>query len=372
MSPRVASKNYYSVLGVARDADDADLKKAYRKLARMYHPDRNAGDKAAEERFKEVNEAYTVLSDPQKRAQYDRFGTVSGPASGGGEAGFGTIFEDLFEGFFGSGGGERGGRRTRQRRGNDLQYDLQISLEEAGEGLESKLQIPRQEMCETCRGTGAQPGSKPETCSACRGQGQVRFSQGFLTVARPCPQCGGEGQINRNPCKDCRGQGRQRRERLLNVTIPAGIEDGNQLRVSGEGEGGVHGGPPGDLYVVIHVKPHDIFVRRGADLLCELPLTFAQAALGAEVEVPVLRGRATLTIPAGTQPGQQLHLRGKGMPSLRGRNHGDAIYQVAIEVPTRLSSRQRELLEEFQQVSKDDSGPLLSGWLDRMKKLFGS
>ena len=365
----MAAKNYYSVLGVARDADDAELKKAYRKLARMYHPDRNPGDKAAEERFKEVNEAYTVLSDPDKRAQYDRFGTVTGP--GGGDPGFGTIFEDLFEGFFG-GGGERG-RRTRARRGEHLQYDLELTLEDAAAGIETKLQIPRHETCEGCRGTGAQPGTKPETCGSCRGQGQVRFSQGFLTVARPCPTCGGEGQILKTPCKDCRGVGRQRRERLLNVTIPAGVEDGNQLRLSGEGEAGAQGGPPGDLYVVIHIRPHEIFVRRGPDLLCELPLTFPQAALGAEVEVPVLGGRSTLTVPAGTQPGEQLRLRGKGMPQLRGRGHGDAVYQVAIEVPTRLTSRQRELLEEFHQLSKDDeSGPLLTSWLDRMKKLFGS
>jgi molecular chaperone DnaJ len=363
----VAGTNYYAILGVSREADEAELKRAYRKLARMHHPDRNPGDKAAEERFKEVSEAYTILSDPDKRAQYDRFGTVSGPAAG--DAGFGTIFEDLFEGFFG--GAERG-RRSRARRGEHLQYNLEITLEEAASGIETKLQIPRHETCDACRGAGAQPGSKPETCTSCRGQGQVRFSQGFLTVARPCPTCGGEGQILRNPCKECRGQGRQRKERLLNVTIPGGVEDGNQLRLSGEGEGGVNGGPPGDLYVVIHVKPHEIFLRRGPDLLCELPITFPQAALGSEVEVPVLGGRAMLTVPAGTQPGEQLRLRGKGVPHLRGRGHGDAVYQVVIEVPTRLTARQRELLEELHQSSKDDSGPLISGWLDRMKKLFGS
>jgi molecular chaperone DnaJ len=362
----VAGANYYGILGVSRDADEAELKRAYRKLARMHHPDRNPGDKAAEERFKEVSEAYTILSDPDKRAHYDRFGTAPGPASG--DAGFGTIFEDLFEGFF---GGERG-RRSHARRGEHLQYNLEITLEEAASGIDTKLQIPRHEMCDACRGTGAQPGSKPETCTSCRGQGQVRFSQGFLTVARPCPTCGGEGQILKNPCKECRGQGRQRKERLLNVNIPGGVEDGNQLRLSGEGEGGIHGGPAGDLYVVIHVKPHEIFLRRGADLLCELPITFPQAALGSEVEVPVLGGKATLTVPPGTQPGEQLRLRGKGMPHLRGRGHGDAVYQVAIEVPTRLTARQRELLEELHQSSKDDSGPLISGWLDRMKKLFGS
>jgi molecular chaperone DnaJ len=367
----VAAKNYYSVLGVSRDADDAELKRAYRKLARLYHPDKNPGDKASEERFKEVSEAYTVLSDPDKRAQYDRFGTVSGPAGGGAaDVGFGTIFEDLFEGFFG-GGSERG-RRTRARRGEHLQYNLEVSLEEVAAGIETKVQIPRHETCETCRGSGAQAGSHPETCPSCRGQGQVRFSQGFLTVARPCPQCGGEGQIIRTPCADCRGQGRQRKERLLKIAIPAGVDDGAQLRLAGEGEGGVFGGPPGDLYVVLHVRPHDIFLRRGADLLCELPITFPQAALGAEVDVPVLGGKATLTVPPGAQPGQQLRLKGKGMPHLRGRGHGDAVYQVAIEVPTRLTARQRELLEELHLNTSDDAGPLRSSWVERMKKLLGS
>jgi molecular chaperone DnaJ len=365
----VAGKNYYSVLGVSRDADDGELKKAYRRLARMYHPDRNAGDKAAEERFKEVNEAYGILSDPDKRAQYDRFGTVAGPAAGGPDVGFGTIFEDIFEGFFG--GSERG-RRTRARRGEHLQYDLEISLEDAARGLETRLQIPRHETCERCHGSGAQPGTKPETCPSCRGQGQVRFSQGFLTVARPCPQCGGEGQIRREPCADCHGQGRQRKERLLKVSIPPGIADGNQLRLSGEGEGGLHGGPAGDLFVVVHIRPHEIFVRDGDHLICELPLTFPQAALGAEVEVPVLGGKTTVTVPPGTQPGQPLRVKAKGMPHLRGRGAGDVIYRVTIEVPTRLSSRQREILEEYQRASGDEAGPLLSSFLDRMKKLFAS
>ena len=365
----MAAKNLYSILGVPRDADESALKSAYRKLARLYHPDKNPGDEAAEARFKEVNEAYAVLSDPDKRAQYDRFGTV-GSGGSGQDVGFGTIFEDLFEGFFG-GGGERG-RRTRARRGEHLRYDLEVTLEEAAEGLESKVQIPRLESCEGCKGTGQQAGTHPETCSACRGAGQVRFSQGFLTVARPCPQCGGEGQINRSPCKDCRGQGRIRKERLLKVTIPAGVEDGNQLRLGGEGEGGLFGGPAGDLYVVLHLRPHEIFVRQGADLFCELPLSFAQAALGDQVEVPVLGGRAELTVPAGTQPGQQIRLRGKGMPHLRGRGRGDAVYQVMVEVPTKLTGRQRELLEEFRQASAEHAGPLSTSFVDRMKKLFGS
>jgi molecular chaperone DnaJ len=363
----VASKDYYGVLGVSRDADEAELKKAYRNLARTFHPDKNQGDKKAEERFKEISEAYGVLSDPEKRAQYDRFGTVAGPG-GFGDVGFGTIFEDLFEGFFG--GGERG-RRTRARRGDDLRYDLEITLLEAAEGLESKVQIPRSEMCEECRGSGQEPGTQPEVCGTCRGQGQVRMSQGFLTVARPCPTCRGHGSVNRHPCKACRGEGRQAKERLLKITIPAGVEDGNQLRLTGEGEGGVLGGPPGDLYVVIHVRPHEIFARQGPHLLCEVPISFPQAALGDTVEVPVLDGTAQLTVPPGTQPGQRLTLKGKGMPHLRGRGRGDAIYEVSLEVPTRLSARQRELLEELRNEFKDDTGLKTSKFIERMKKLFG-
>jgi molecular chaperone DnaJ len=364
----VAAKDFYAILGVPRSADDAALKKAYRNLARAYHPDRNPGDKKAEERFKEVSEAYSVLSDPEKRTQYDRFGTVG--ATGVGDAGFGTIFEDLFEGFFG--GGERGRGRTRARRGDDLRYDLELSLEEAAKGLETKLQVPRLETCETCRGTGVEAGSQPETCGTCRGQGQVRFTQGFLTVARPCPNCRGEGRIIRHPCPGCRGEGRVTRERLLKVTIPPGVENGNQLRLNGEGESGLGGGPAGDLYVVLHVRPHEIFVRDGAHLICELPLTFPQAALGDEIEVPVLDGTAKLKIPPGTQPGQRLSLKGKGVPHLRGRGRGDAIYEVVVEVPTELTARQRELLEELRRSSDGDSSSRASRFVERMKQLFGS
>lgn len=363
-----AQRDYYAVLGVARDAGEADLKKAYRTLARAHHPDRNPGDKAAEDRFKEISEAYGILSDPEKRAHYDRFGTVEGLGAGP-DIGFGTIFEDLFEGFLGGGGR---GRRSRARRGDDLRYDLEMTLEDVAQGLETKLQIPRLETCEACQGSGREPGTQPETCSTCRGQGQVRFSQGFLTVARPCPACRGEGRVNRHPCKGCRGDGRRPHERLLKVTIPAGVEDGNQLRLTGEGESGREGGPAGDLYVVIHVKPHEIFVREGAHLLCALPLTFPQVTLGDGVEVPMLGGTAKLTVPAGTQPGQRLVLKGKGMPHLRGRGRGDAVYEVVLEVPTRLSSRQRELLEQLREASSGDEGPLYTKFLERMKKLFGA
>ena len=363
------ARDYYEVLGVPRGAADTDIKRAYRQLAMQYHPDRNAGDKQAEERFKAVNEAYAVLSDPDKRAQYDRFGTVGGPGGFGG-AGFGTIFEDIFENLFTGGGGGRGGRRSRAVRGEDLQYELKITLEEAAAGVETKIQIPRLEGCERCGATGVEPGSKRITCEMCQGRGEVRLSQGFLTVARTCPKCRGEGERVETPCKDCRGEGRQRREHLLQVKIPAGIEDGMQMRLNGEGSGGVYGGPAGDLYVLVRVLEHDLFTRDGADLYCDLPTSFAQLALGAEVDVPVLGGTATLKIPAGSQPHHVVRLRGKGMPQLRSRAHGDACYRLILEVPHRLNARQREALEAFDAASKSDRGPLLASFLERMKKLL--
>ncbi|MBM4439100.1 MAG: molecular chaperone DnaJ [Candidatus Rokubacteria bacterium] len=360
--------DYYDVLGVARDAGDNDLKRAYRQLAMQYHPDKNPGDKAAEDKFKQISEAYAVLSDPDKRAQYDRFGTVGG-MSGGFEGGFGTIFEDIFENFFAGGGGGRG-RRTRAARGEDLQYELKVTLEEAANGLETKVQIPRLESCAECDGTGAEPGSARTTCDTCRGQGQVRFNQGFLTVARTCPKCRGEGEILKSPCKSCRGEGRQRAERLLSIKIPAGIEDGMQLRLTGEGSGGVHGGPAGDLYVLVRIREHDIFVRNGADLVCDLPVSFPNLALGTELEVPVLEGHEKLKVPAGSQPNQVLRLRGKGMPHLRGRGRGDACYRLLLEVPQKLNARQREALEAYEAASTGQRGPLLTSFLERMKKLL--
>jgi molecular chaperone DnaJ len=367
----MAAPDYYAILGVSRDAGDAELKKAFRQLAMKHHPDRNPGDQAAEERFKGINEAYAVLSDPDKRAQYDRYGRVDLPPGGVDFGGFGDLFEDLFEGFFG-GSGRGGGRRSRGRRGDDLRYDLELTLEEAAEGLETKLQIPRLETCEPCRGSGVEPGSKRVECPTCRGRGQVRYQQGFLTVARTCPQCGGEGQVNRNPCKECAGKGRVARERTLKVRIPPGVDEGAQLRLTGEGEGGVVGGPSGDLYVVLHLRPHQFFERHDHDLHCRLPLTFVQAALGTEVDVPILGGVAKLKVPTGTQNGDVLRLRGKGMPVLQGRGRGDACYSVLVEVPKKLTARQRELLEEFQQASADaEHGPLVGGFLESIKKLFG-
>jgi molecular chaperone DnaJ len=352
-------RDYYEILGVSRTVGDADLKKAYRQLAMQYHPDRNPGDRVAEERFKELNEAYAILSDPDKRAQYDRFGTVSPGAAGLG-ADFGSLFEDIFEGFFAGG---RRGSRSRGVRGEDLQYELKISLQDAAAGLDTKIQVPRYDTCEACDGSGLEAGSRRETCPTCHGRGQVRFSQGLLTVGRTCPRCGGEGDIIASPCRTCHGEGRVRVDRVLQIKVPPGIEDGTSLRVTGEGGGGIRGGPPGNLYVLVRVMEHERFVRRDADLYAELPLTFTQLALGAEVEVPLLSGTAKLKVPAGTQPSETLRLRGKGMPRLHGRGHGDACYQVVLQVPRKLTPRQREALEEFERTMKDDAG-----WV---KKMFG-
>jgi molecular chaperone DnaJ len=362
------ANDYYEVLGVSRGVGEAEIKKAYRQLAMQFHPDRNPGNKQAEERFKAVNEAYAVLSDPDKRAHYDRFGSVAG-AGGFGETGFGTLFEDIFENLF-TGGGGRGGRRSRAVRGEDLQYELKITLEEAASGVETKVQIPRMEACEHCTGSGVEPGSRRVTCEMCQGRGEVRLSQGFLTVARTCPKCRGEGERIETPCKTCRGEGRQRAERLLQVKIPAGIEDGMQMRLSGEGSSGLSGGPPGDLYVLVRLLEHDLFTRDGADLYCELPLSFAQLALGTEVEVPVLGGTTKLKIAPGSQPHQIVRLRGKGMPQLRARSHGDACFRLILEVPQKLNARQREALEAFEIASKEPGGPLRASFLERMKKFL--
>ncbi len=360
------ARDYYEILGVGRGASEGELKKAYRQLAMQFHPDRNPGDKQAEERFKEASEAYAVLSDPDKRAQYDRFGTV-GNVGGFGDTGFGTLFEDIFENFF-AGGGR--GRRSRSARGEDLQYELKITLEEAATGVETKVRIPRMEACEACGGRGATPGTQRVACEMCRGRGEVRLSQGFLTVARTCPRCRGEGEINRDPCRSCNGEGRVRAERLLGVKIPAGIEDGMQLRVSGEGSAGLHAGTAGDLYVLVRIAEHELFARNGADLYCDLPVTFPQLVFGAELEVPILKGVTTLKIPSGSQPLQVLKVRGRGLPRLRERGQGDACYRLVLEVPTRLSSKQREALQAYEAASKGQGGPLISSFLERMKKLL--
>ena len=359
-------RDYYEILGVQRGASDAEVKKAYRQLAMQYHPDRNPGDKQAEERFKQVSEAYAILSDPDKRAQYDRFGTV-GNAGGFSDPGFGTLFEDIFDNFF---GGPGGGRRARAARGEDLQYELKLTLEEAATGVDTKIRIPRLERCEACSGSGVEPGTRTTTCETCRGRGEVRMSHGFLTVARTCPQCQGHGTL-RTPCRLCRGEGRQRADRMLQVKIPAGIDDGMQLRLSGEGSSGLEGGPGGDLYVLVRIAEHETFTRKGDDLHSDVPVTFPQLALGAEVEVPVLGGRATLKIPAASQPHQVLRLRGKGMPRLRDRGHGDACYRLVLEVPQKLNAKQRDALVAFDAASTGQQEPLASAFFERMKKLLG-
>lgn len=351
----MSKRDYYEVLGVSRAATDQEIKSAYRKLALKFHPDRNPGDKAAEEKFKEAAEAYSVLADAQKRAAYDRFGHA-GVGAAAGAGGFDpTIFADFSDIFgnigdmFGFGDLFGGGRRrTGPQRGADLRYDLEISFEESARGTETTIQIPREETCETCRGSGSAPGSSAETCPQCRGRGQLRFQQGFLTIARPCHTCHGSGRVITKPCQECRGAGRTTQERRLTVKIPAGIAAGQRLRMYGEGEHGAAGGPPGDLYVIVHVQEHPFFHREEDDLYCEVPVNFPTLALGGAIEVPtLLDGPETLQIPAGTQTGARFKLRGKGMPNVSGRGKGDLHVIVRAAIPKKLSKEQKKLVEQL-------------------------
>jgi molecular chaperone DnaJ len=379
----VAKRDYYEVLGIARDASDQQIKSAYRKLALKYHPDRNPGDHKAEEAFKEAAEAYAVLADEQKRSMYDRFGHA-GVSGGGGAGGFDpTIFADFSDIFAGLGdvfgfGDIFGGRRRRggPQRGADLRYDLEISFDESASGTETAIQIPREEACETCTGTGAAPGTTAETCTQCRGSGQLRYQQGFLTVARPCPNCRGTGKTIAKPCQTCRGAGRVGRERKLTVKIPAGIATGQRLRLYGEGEHGTAGGPSGDLYVVVHVQEHPFFHREGDDLYCEMPMPFPTLALGGTVRVPTLDGREDLHVPGGTQPGARFKLRGKGMPNVSGRGHGDLHVIARVTVPKKLTKEQKHLLEELartlpQEKLDGDEEPGEKPFFERVKDIFG-
>jgi molecular chaperone DnaJ len=362
-------RDYYEILGVSQDASPEEIKKAYRKLAQAHHPDKNPGDKSAEERFKEIGEAYAVLSDTEKRETYDRFGTLGRGGEGFGDfdPGFGSIFDDIFEGFFGG----RTGRSARVgHRGADLRYNLEIRFEEAATGVEKEIVIPRLETCGTCRGSGAKPGSQPVACKACRGTGQVRFAQGFLTVSQTCSRCRGEGRIVEHPCTACRGLGQTKAERTLTVKIPAGVETGTRLKLAGEGEAGVRGGPPGDLYVVIVVKEHSLFTRHGDDIYCEVPVSFAQAALGAQIEIPTISGRTTLKIPPGTQTGAEFRIRGKGFPNVRGYGHGDLLARIFVEVPTHLTAKQRDLLEQYAKIENGEGSPLVQGFWEKVKALF--
>jgi len=378
----LATKDYYEILGVERGASEEEIKKAYRKLALKYHPDRNPDDKDAEQKFKDSTEAYAVLSDKQKRAQYDQFGHVEGmgePGMGGFDfgnfgGGFGDIFGDIFSDLFGGGGGRPGGRRGPQR-GADLQYNMEISFEQAATGYQTEVNIPRLETCGQCGGLGAKSSRDVEVCPVCQGTGQQRMQQGFFQVATTCPRCRGEGRVVRNPCTQCRGAGRVRQHHRLRVNIPAGVDTGARLKLTGEGEDGVNGGRKGDLYIAISVKPHAFFHREGQDVYCEIPISLTTAALGGELQVPTLDGKVELKIPAGTQNLRNFRLRGKGMPSVRGHGRGDQYCRVIVEVPSNLTSRQRELLEEFAQLEGEKNGrshyPLIDRFTQKLRDLFG-
>ena len=374
----MAKRDYYEVLGVNRDCSEEDLKKSYRRLAMKWHPDRNPDNPKAEEHFKEAKEAYEVLSDPNKRAAYDQFGhagvdpqSAGGPGAGMG--GFGDIFSDIFgEIFGGAGGAGRTGRST-VFRGADLRYNLEISLEQAAHGFETKIRIPGMTSCQTCKGSGAKPGSQPQTCPSCRGAGQVRVSQGPFSIAQTCPRCRGSGSIIPNPCATCSGTGRVKLQKTLSVKIPAGVDEGDRVRLSGEGEPGVGGGPPGDLYVQVHIKAHPVFQRDHDDLHCEMPVSFTTAALGGEIEIPTLDGSARIRVPAETQSGKTFRLKGKGIKGVRSQVPGDLFCHVVVETPVALTERQRQLLREFETISAQDSArhnPRAKSWLDKVKEFF--
>ena len=374
----MSKADFYEVLGVSRSASDADLKSAYRKLALKYHPDRNPGDKAAEEKFKEASEAYQVLGDPDKRSAYDRFGHAG--VGGGGPQGFngspfggavdlGDIFGDLFGEMFnmGGAGGQRG---NRQQRGDDLRFDLAINFEDAIFGVETEVKIRRREVCEVCDGKGSASGRGPSTCPQCQGRGQVRYQQGFFSVARTCGACSGTGQVISDPCTNCRGEGRAAKELKLNVKVPPGVEDGTRIRYSGEGDAGRNNGPHGDLYIVLSIKPHDFFERNGNDLHCVVPISFPQAVLGAEIEIPAIGGEVTLKVPEGTQSGKQLRIRSKGVPFLNERGSGDLVVQVIVQIPRKLTRTQKELVTKLSETLNTENRPTSPSLLEKMKDLF--
>jgi len=374
-------RDFYEVLGVARNASDDDIKKAYRKLAMKYHPDRNPDDKAAEDKFKEAKEAYEILSDAQKRAAYDQHGHAGvdpnmrggfGPGAEG-FSGFAEAFGDIFGDLFGGGGARAGGGRQRYR-GGDLSYAMEITLEEAAHGKNAQIRIPGWESCDTCHGSGAKPGTKAAACSTCHGSGVVQVSQGFFRVQQTCPHCRGTGKIIPEPCTACRGTGKVKLQKDLEIQIPAGIGEGMRIRSTGNGEPGVNGGPPGDLYIEIHIKKHPIFERDGNDLHCVAPISFARAVLGGEIEVPTLDGKATIEIPEGTQAGKQFRLRGKGIKGLRSSYPGDLYCHVAIETPVKLTEHQKKLLQEFDASIQNGGGkhsPGAESWTDKLKSFFG-
>ena len=370
----MSKRDYYEVLGVSRTCSDGELKTAFRKLAMKWHPDKNPGDQSCEHQFKEINEAYDVLKDGQKRAAYDRFGHAAFEGGGNGHGhgfnpDFGSTFSDIFEGIFGMAGGRT--RSQGRERGADLRYNLEITLEESFHGKTAQLNLPTNVTCETCSGTGAKAGTEPIQCRTCAGSGRIRHAQGFFSIERTCHACQGRGTVIENPCPNCGGAGRVTRERTLEVNIPAGVEDGTRIRLASEGEAGVRGGPPGDLYIFLSIKPHPVFQREGADLYCRVPVGMVTAALGGEFEVPTLDGgRTGVKVPEGTQTGKRFRLAGKGMPVLRAKGRGDMYVQVAVETPQKLNKRQRELLREFEKQSSDATQPETTGFFARMREFF--
>ncbi|MBL4585078.1 MAG: molecular chaperone DnaJ [Pseudomonadales bacterium] len=370
----MSKKDYYEVLGVPRDADGKAIKKAYRKLAMKYHPDRNSDDPNAENLFKEANEANEVLSDSEKRANYDQFGHAAfenGGAGGGGGGGFGDVFGDVFGDIFGGGGGGRGRGRSRAQQGADLRYNLDLSLEDAVRGTTVKIKIPTMNHCDPCNGSGAKKGTSPTTCTTCNGMGQVRMQQGPFSVQQTCPRCRGTGKMIKDPCRTCSGEGLVQDSKTLSVKVPAGVDNGDRIRLAGEGEAGTLGGPSGDLYVQISVKEHAIFERDGRNLYCDVPISFVDAALGGALEVPTLEGRVNLKIPGETQTGKMFRVRGKGVVSVRGGGPGDLLCRVSVETPIKLSKKQKELLKKFQDSLKSgDHTPQKSTWFDGVKNFF--
>jgi molecular chaperone DnaJ len=369
-------QDYYELLGVSRSANDAEIKKAYRKLAMKHHPDRNPDNKASEEKFKDIQKAYSVLSDQKKRSAYDQFGHAGvdasmGAGGPGGAGGFGDVFEDIFENIFS--GGRQQQRQSRGQHGSDLQYNVQLTLEEAAHGKSIEINVPRHTSCKTCDGSGAKKGSHPKKCDTCDGVGQVRIQQGFFSIQQTCPNCRGEGKMITDPCGSCHGQGRVRENKTLTVKIPAGVDNGDRVRLSGEGEAGTHGGSAGDLYVQVALKPHSIFERHDSDLHCEVPISFTTAVLGGSIEVPTLSGRVTLKIPSETQTGKSFRLRGKGMKSVRGYATGDLLCKVVVETPVNLSKEQKELLTTLHdslERGKSTHSPRSNSWFAGVKKFF--
>ncbi|WP_395405016.1 molecular chaperone DnaJ [Pseudoduganella sp. UC29_106] len=372
----MAKRDFYEILGVAKNSSEDDIKKAYRKLAMKYHPDRNPDNKEAEEKFKEVKEAYEMLTNPEKREAYDRYGHAGvdpnmGGMGGGGFGGFGDAFGDIFGDIFGGGGRRSAGPQV--YRGADLRYNLEITLEQAAHGFDTTIRVPSWDKCDTCHGSGAKPGTSPTTCSTCGGHGQVRMQQGFFSIQQTCPKCHGTGKIIPEPCPSCSGAGRIKRNKTLEVKIPVGIDNGMRIRSTGNGEPGTNGGPPGDLYVEIHIKPHPVFQREGDDLHCEMPISFAKAALGGEIEVPTLDGKVSFTVPEGTQSGKTFRLKGKGIKGVRSGYPGDLFCHVAVETPVKLNDRQKELLREFDRSTAEGGAkhsPQTKSFMDKVKDFF--